>query len=72
MKYLNFTISVVLLLLSLYLFTTIKSDFDLVVCGVTMCTGIIFFLFGLIEENKEEIERLRRLLERTGKLLEKR
>ena len=62
MKYFNYVLSLGILILSLYLFVISRTEHDFLVAFITMLTGIIFFLFALLEERKEEIEELRQTI----------
>jgi hypothetical protein len=46
----------------MYLLITSQSDFDVVVSFTVMMIGTIFFLFALLEERKEEIDRLKEII----------
>lgn len=60
MKVINGIISVLLGVLALYLMITAKSNLDLTYMFVVLLMSIIFTCFMIIEEQKEEVERLRR------------
>ena len=60
MKVINGIISVLLGVLALYLMITAKSNLDLTYMFVVLLMSIIFMCFMIIEEQKEEVERLRR------------
>jgi hypothetical protein len=60
MKVINGIISVLLGLGALYLMLTAKSNLDLTYMFVVLLMSIIFMCFMIIEEQKEEVERLRR------------
>ena len=63
MKMLNGIISVLLGLLSLYMmFVKAKNNVDLGIGFGILLASIIFMCFMLLEESKEEIERLRKII----------
>ena len=62
MKYFNYVLSLGLLIFCMYLLITSQSDFDVVVSFTVMMIGTIFFLFALLEERKEEIDRLKEII----------
>jgi len=63
MKMLNGIISVLLGLLSLYMmFVKAKTDIELGIGFGVLLMAIIFMCFMLLEESKEEVERLRRII----------
>jgi ribose/xylose/arabinose/galactoside ABC-type transport system permease subunit len=63
MKIVNGIISVVLGLLSLYMmFVKAKNDIDLGIGFGILLMAIIFMCFMLLEEQKEEVERLRKII----------
>jgi ribose/xylose/arabinose/galactoside ABC-type transport system permease subunit len=63
MKIVNGTISVLLGLLSLYMmFVRAKNDIDLGIGFGVLLAAIIFMCFMLLEEQKEEVERLRKII----------
>ena len=63
MKMLNGIVSVLLGLLSLYImFVHAKTDIELGVGFWVLLMAIIFMCFMLLEESKEEVERLRRII----------
>ena len=63
MKMLNGIISVLLGLLSLYMmFVKAKNDIDLGIGFGILLMAIIFMCFMLLEEQKEEVERLRKII----------
>jgi heme/copper-type cytochrome/quinol oxidase subunit 4 len=60
---LNGIISVLLGLLSLYMmFVKAKTDIELGIGFGVLLMAIIFMCFMLLEESKEEVERLRRII----------
>jgi len=59
MKILNGIISVLLGILAMYLMFTAKSNLDLIYMFIVLMGAIVFICFMIIEEQKEEIERLR-------------
>jgi len=66
MKVLNGIISVLLGILSLYImFIKAKSDVELGVGFGVLLMSIIFMCFMLLEESKEEVERLRQIIMRS-------
>ena len=63
MKMLNGIVSVLLGLLSLYMmFVRAKNDIDLGIGFGVLLAAIIFMCFMLLEEQKEEVERLRKII----------
>ena len=63
MKMLNGIISVLLGLLSLYMmFVKAKNNIDLGIGFGILLASIIFMCFMLLEESKEEVERLRKII----------
>ena len=63
MKMLNGIISVLLGLLSLYMmFVKAKNNIDLGIGFGILLMAIIFMCFMLLEEQKEEVERLRKII----------
>ena len=63
MKIVNGIISVLLGLLSLYMmFVRAKNDIDLGIGFGVLLAAIIFMCFMLLEEQKEEVERLRKII----------
>jgi hypothetical protein len=68
MKMLNGIVSVLLGLLSLYMmFVHAKTDVELGVGFGVLLMAIIFMCFMLLEEQKEEVERLRQIIIRGQK-----
>ena len=66
MKMLNGIISVLLGLLSLYMmFVKAKNNIDLGIGFGILLASIIFMCFMLLEESKEEVERLRQIIMRS-------
>ena len=59
MKIVNGIISVLLGVLALYLMFTSKSTQDLIYMFIVLMGAIVFMCFMIMEEQKEEIERLR-------------
>jgi heme/copper-type cytochrome/quinol oxidase subunit 4 len=63
MKIVNGIISVLLGLLSLYLmFVKAKTDVEMGIGFGVLLMAIIFMCFMLLEEQKEEVERLRKII----------
>jgi heme/copper-type cytochrome/quinol oxidase subunit 4 len=60
MKIVNGIISVLLGILALYLMITAKSTQDLTYMFITLMMSIVFICFMIIEEQKDEVDRLRR------------
>jgi heme/copper-type cytochrome/quinol oxidase subunit 4 len=60
MKIVNGIISVLLGILALYLMITAKSNLDLTYMFITLMMSIVFICFMIIEEQKDEVDRLRR------------
>ena len=61
MKVISRVLSVVLGILSVFLFVTSKVDNDLVIGFVVFLGSFIFLCFAIMDEQKEEIERLKHL-----------
>ena len=59
MKIVNGIISVLLGVLALYLMATAKNNQDLTYMFIVLMGSIVFICFMIIEEQKEEVERLR-------------
>ena len=59
MKIVNGIISVLLGVLALYLMFTAKSNLDLTCMFIVLMGAIVFMCFMIIEEQKEEIHRLK-------------
>ena len=59
MKVINGIISVLLGIGALYMMLTAKSDLDLIYMFIVLMGSIVFICFMIIEEQKEEVERLR-------------
>jgi cell division protein FtsW (lipid II flippase) len=59
MKVLNGIISVLLGVLALYLMFTSKSNLDLIYMFIVLMGSIVFMCFMIMEEQKQEVERLR-------------
>ena len=63
MKVLNGSISVLLGLLALYLmFISAKTDQDIILGFMVLLMSIIFLCFMMMEEQKNEVERLRHII----------
>jgi uncharacterized membrane protein HdeD (DUF308 family) len=62
MKIVNGIISVLLGILALYLMITAKSNLDLTYMFITLMMSIVFMCFMIIEEQKQEIERMRQTI----------
>jgi heme/copper-type cytochrome/quinol oxidase subunit 4 len=63
MKILNGSISVLLGLLALYLmFISAKTDQDIILGFMVLLMSIIFLCFMMMEEQKNEVERLRHII----------
>jgi uncharacterized membrane protein HdeD (DUF308 family) len=62
MKIVNGIISVVLGVLALYLMFTAKTNLDLTFMFITLLMAIVFLCFVIIEEQKEEVNDLKRLI----------
>jgi len=60
MKIVNGIISVLLGVLALYLMFTAKSNLDLTYMFITLMGAVVFMCFMIIEEQKDEVDRLRR------------
>jgi hypothetical protein len=61
MKVISRVLSVVLGILSVFLFVTSKVDNDIVIGFVVFLGSFIFLCFAIMDEQKEEIERLKHL-----------
>ena len=59
MKVINGIISVLLGIGALHMMLTAKSDLDLIYMFIVLMGSIVFICFMIIEEQKEEVERLR-------------
>jgi len=62
MKIINGILSTVLSAIAMYLFFTAKTDIDLGIGFMALLMGIIFLCFMMLEESKEEVERLRQII----------
>jgi uncharacterized membrane protein HdeD (DUF308 family) len=62
MKIVNGIISVVLGVLALYLMFTAKTNLDITFMFITLLMAIVFLCFVIIEEQKEEVNDLKRLI----------
>jgi heme/copper-type cytochrome/quinol oxidase subunit 4 len=62
MKAFHGIISIILSIISIVLFVRGNSDADLIVAFIVMLGAIIFTLFMLLEERKQEVEDLRHKL----------
>ena len=60
MKIVNGIISVLLGILALYLMFTAKSNLDLTYMFIVLMGAVVFMCFMIIEEQKDEVDRLRR------------
>ena len=60
MKIINGILSTVLSIIALYLMFTAKTNIDLVYGFGALLISIIFMCFMIIEEQKQEVERLRK------------
>lgn len=60
MKIVNGIISVLLGVLALYLMFTAKSNLDLTYMFIVLMGAVVFICFMIIEEQKDEVDRLRR------------
>jgi high-affinity Fe2+/Pb2+ permease len=60
MKIVNGIISVLLGILALYLMIIAKSNLDLTYMFIILMMSIVFMCFMIIEEQKDEVDRLRR------------
>jgi heme/copper-type cytochrome/quinol oxidase subunit 4 len=59
MKIVNGIISVLLGVLALYLMFTSKTNLDLTYMFIVLMGAIVFMCFMIMEEQKDEVERLR-------------
>ena len=62
MKIVNGIISVLLGILALYLMFTSKTNLDLTCMFIVLMGAIVFMCFMIIEEQKQEIERMRQTI----------
>jgi uncharacterized membrane protein HdeD (DUF308 family) len=62
MKIVNGIISVLLGVLALYLMFTAKTNLDLTFMFITLLMAVVFLCFVIIEEQKEEVNDLKRLI----------
>ena len=62
MKYVNAIIGLALLIFSMIKFFNLETHEDIYIFGITLITGILFFMCYLYEEQKEEVERLRQII----------
>jgi len=62
MKIVNGIISVLLGVLALYLMFTAKSNLDLTYMFIVLMGAVVFMCFMIIEEQKQEIERMRQTI----------
>ena len=62
MKIINGILSSILGFVAMYLFLTAKTDIDFGIGFVAMLMGVIFLCFMMLEESKEEVERLRQVI----------
>lgn len=60
MKIINGIISVLLGILALYLMFTAQCNQDLIFMVIVLMGAIVFMCFMIMEEQKQEVERLRR------------
>ena len=65
MKIIHGILSMVLAILSLYLFIQAQTTLDLSFAFIVMMGAIVFILFLVIEEQRDDIEQLRRQLKET-------
>jgi arginine exporter protein ArgO len=64
MRIINGIVSVVMGILSVYLFLTAEVDHDIVIGVLVLLGGFIFLCFMIMDEQKEEIEKLRNIINR--------
>jgi uncharacterized membrane protein HdeD (DUF308 family) len=64
MRIINGIVSVVMGILSVYLFLTAEVDHDIVIGVIVLLGGFIFLCFMIMDEQKEEIEKLRNIINR--------
>jgi uncharacterized membrane protein HdeD (DUF308 family) len=62
MKIVNGIMSVILGILAVYLFVTAEVDNDIVMGVMVLIGGFLFLCFMIMEEQKEEIEKLRKII----------
>jgi heme/copper-type cytochrome/quinol oxidase subunit 4 len=72
MKIVNGIISVLLGVLALYLMFTAQSNQDLTYMFIVLMMAIVFMCFVIMEEQKQEVERLRRQIWDRGYKLDSR
>ncbi len=62
MKIVNGILSILLALIAMYLFIQSNTTQDLMFAFITMLMSIVFICFMMIEEHKEENDRLKRIM----------
>ena len=62
MKNFNRALCVILSFASAYLFWNVSTDKELVIGFVALLMAILFFCFSVMDEQKSEIERLRKTI----------
>ncbi len=62
MKIVNGIMSVILGIISVYLFVTAEVDNDIVIGAMVLIGGFLFLCFMIMDEQKEEIEKLRKII----------
>lgn len=62
MKIINGVISTILSIVSGYLMFTSKTDIDLGIGFILLLMAMLFLCFMMLEESKEEVERLRQII----------
>ena len=62
MKYVNAIIGLALAIFSMVKFFNLETNEDLYMFGLMLITSLVFIMFYLYEEQKEEVERLRQII----------
>jgi uncharacterized membrane protein HdeD (DUF308 family) len=62
MKIVNGIISIILGIISIYLFVTAEVNNDIVIGVMVLISGFLFLCFMIMDEQKEEIEKLRKII----------
>jgi uncharacterized membrane protein HdeD (DUF308 family) len=62
MKIVNGIISIILGIISVYLFVTAEVNNDIVIGVMVLISGFLFLCFMIMDEQKEEIEKLRKII----------
>ncbi len=62
MKIVNGIISIILGIISVYLFVTAEVNNDIVIGVMVLISGFLFLCFMIMDEQKKEIEKLRKII----------